>query len=85
MAFCRFATAISKSLIARGAKSWIIHVDENELAYNARFKGDAEFGAKLLGAIDLAFFNLVIHVSELVLFMMSITARIVYHTYETIS
>jgi hypothetical protein len=35
-----------------------IHVDENELAYNARFKSDAEFGAKLLGAIDLAFFNL---------------------------
>jgi hypothetical protein len=48
----------NKSLIAREAKSWIIHVDENELAYNARFKGDAEFGAKLLGAIDLAFFNL---------------------------
>ena len=33
-------------------------MDENELAYNARFKGDCEFGAKLLGAIDLAFFNL---------------------------
>jgi hypothetical protein len=48
----------NKSLIAREAKSWIIHVDKNELAYNARFKGDAEFGAKLLGAIDLAFFNL---------------------------
>jgi len=29
-----------------------------ELANNVRFKGDAEFGAKLLVAIDLAFFNL---------------------------
>jgi hypothetical protein len=47
-----------KSLLAREAKSWIVHLDENELAYNARFKGDPEFGAKLLGAIDLAFFNL---------------------------
>jgi hypothetical protein len=47
-----------KSLVAKEAKAWVVHVDENELAYNARFKGDAEFGAKLLGAIDLAFFNL---------------------------
>jgi len=47
-----------KSLVAREAKTWIIHVDENELAYNARFKADIDFGAKLLGAIDLAFFNL---------------------------
>jgi hypothetical protein len=37
---------------------WIVHIDENELAYNARFKADVDFGAKLLGAIDLAFFNL---------------------------
>jgi hypothetical protein len=47
-----------KSLVAREAKSWIVHCEDFELAYNARFKGDAEFGAKLLGAIDLAFFNL---------------------------
>jgi hypothetical protein len=47
-----------KSLVAKEAKTWIHHVDEHELAYNARFKGDPEFGAKLLGAIDLAFFNL---------------------------
>jgi len=47
-----------KSLVAREAKTWIHHIDDNELAYNARFKGDPEFGAKLLGAIDLAFFNL---------------------------
>jgi len=47
-----------KSMVAREAKSWIVHIDENELAYNARFKGDLDFGAKLLGAVDLAFFNL---------------------------
>jgi hypothetical protein len=47
-----------KSLVAREAKSWIHHIDKNELAYNARFKGDADFGAELLGAVDLAFFNL---------------------------
>jgi len=44
--------------VAREAKVWIHHVDEQELAYNARYKGDLDFGAKLLGAIDLAFFNL---------------------------
>ncbi len=47
-----------KSLVAREEKTWILHIDDNELAYNARFKGDNEFGAKLLGAIDFAFFNL---------------------------
>jgi hypothetical protein len=47
-----------KSLVAKEAKTWILHIDENELAYNARFKGDTDFGAKLLGAIDLSFFNL---------------------------
>jgi len=47
-----------KSAVAKEAKTWIIHVDENELSYNARFKSDHEFGAKLLGAIDLAFFRL---------------------------
>jgi len=46
-----------KSLVAREAKSWIHHIDDNELAYNVRFKGDAEFGAKFLGAVALAFFN----------------------------
>jgi hypothetical protein len=47
-----------KLLVAREAKTWILHVDDNESAYNARFKGDNEFGAKLLKAIDLAFFYL---------------------------
>jgi hypothetical protein len=47
-----------KSLVARKARAWIHHIDEHELAYNARFKGSSNFGAKLLGAIDLAIFNL---------------------------
>jgi hypothetical protein len=47
-----------KSLVDEEARAWIHHIDDHELAYNARFKGDPEFGAKLLGAIDLAFFNL---------------------------
>jgi hypothetical protein len=47
-----------KSLVAKEAKTWIVHVDENELSYNARFKSDHEFGAKLLEAINLAFFRL---------------------------
>ena len=33
-------------------------MDDHELSYNARFKSDAEFGAKLSGAIDLAFYHL---------------------------
>jgi len=47
-----------KSLVAREARTWITHVDEFELAYNAHFKMDTTFGAKVLGAIDLAFFQL---------------------------
>jgi len=48
----------NKPLVVKEAKTWVVHVDENELAYNAQFKVNIEFGAKLLGAIDLAFFNL---------------------------
>jgi hypothetical protein len=47
-----------KSLVAKEAKAWVVHVDDHELSYNARFKSDTEFGAKLLGAIDLSFFHL---------------------------
>jgi hypothetical protein len=47
-----------KSLVAKEAKTWILCIDENELAYNARSMGDTDFGVKLLGAMDLAFFNL---------------------------
>jgi hypothetical protein len=46
-----------KSLLAKEIRAWINHIDEFELAYNARFKTDPEFGAKVLGAIDLSFFQ----------------------------
>jgi hypothetical protein len=46
-----------KSLLAKEIRAWIKHIDEYELAYNARFKTDGEFGAKVLGAIDLSFFQ----------------------------
>jgi len=46
-----------KSLLAKESRAWIKHIDEFELAYDARFKTDSEFGAKILGAIDLSFFQ----------------------------
>jgi hypothetical protein len=46
-----------KSLLAKEVRAWITHIDEYELAYNARFKTDGDFGAKVLGAIDLSFFQ----------------------------
>jgi len=46
-----------KSFLAKEARAWITHIDEYELTYNARFKTDSDFGAKVLGAIDLSFFQ----------------------------
>ena len=46
-----------KSLLAKEIRAWIKHIDEYELAYDARFKMDGDFGAKVLGAIDLSFFQ----------------------------
>jgi len=46
-----------KSLVAKEARTWISHIDDNELFYNASFKSDKDFGARLLGAIDLSFFQ----------------------------
>jgi hypothetical protein len=47
-----------KSLLAKEATAWIPHVDKHETSYNACFKSDQDFGAKLLGLIDLTFFQL---------------------------
>jgi hypothetical protein len=46
------------ALIAKEARAWIIHIDQYESSYNACFKLDAEFGAKVLGLVDLTFFQL---------------------------
>jgi hypothetical protein len=46
------------SLLSKEARAWILHVDKHETSYNACFKSDSDFGAKLLGLIDLMFFQL---------------------------
>jgi hypothetical protein len=44
--------------MAREARAWISHVDQFESSYDACFKSNADFGAKVLGLIDLTFFQL---------------------------
>jgi hypothetical protein len=44
-------------LITKEARAWIDHVDQYELSYDAHFKTNADFGAKVLGLIDLTFFQ----------------------------
>jgi len=46
------------AIIAREARAWISHVDQFESSYDACFKSDADFGAKVLGLINLTFFQL---------------------------
>jgi hypothetical protein len=46
-----------EALITKEARAWIDHVDKFELSYDARFKTDTEFGVKVLGLIDLTFFQ----------------------------
>jgi hypothetical protein len=45
------------ALITKEARAWVEHVDKFELSYDARFKTVPEFGAKVLGLIDLTFFQ----------------------------
>ena len=47
-----------KTLVAREAQAWITHVDQYESSYDACFISDPEFGARVLGLIDLTFFEL---------------------------
>jgi hypothetical protein len=47
-----------KSLVAKEAKAWIVHLDRYELSYDASFKSDPDFGAHILGLVDLTFFQL---------------------------
>jgi hypothetical protein len=46
-----------EALITKEARAWVEHVDKFELLYDARFKTVSEFGAKVLGLIDLTFFQ----------------------------
>jgi hypothetical protein len=45
------------ALITKEARAWIEHVDKFERSYDARFKTITDFGAKILGLIDLTFYQ----------------------------
>jgi hypothetical protein len=45
------------TLITKEARAWIKHIDKFELSYNARFKTVPDFSAKVLGLINLTFFQ----------------------------
>jgi hypothetical protein len=47
-----------RSLVAKESKAWIVHIDQYELSYDACFKTDIDFGARVLGLVDLTFFQL---------------------------
>jgi hypothetical protein len=47
-----------QSLVARESKTWILHINKHELSYNACFKSDPEFGACVLGLVDITFYQL---------------------------
>jgi hypothetical protein len=47
-----------QSLLSKEAKAWILHVDKHEMSYDACLKSDQDFRAKLLGLINLTFFQL---------------------------
>jgi hypothetical protein len=46
------------AIIAKEARAWIKHINQYESSYDACFKLDADFGAKVLGLVDLTFFQL---------------------------
>jgi hypothetical protein len=47
-----------QSLVAKESRAWITHIDQFESSYDACFKADSDFGAKILGLVDLTFFQL---------------------------
>jgi hypothetical protein len=47
-----------KALITLEAREWINHIDKYETSYDSNFKGEKDFGAKVLGLVDLTFFQL---------------------------
>jgi hypothetical protein len=46
-----------KALITLEAREWIIHIYKYETLYDSHFKSDKDFGAKVLGLVDLTFFQ----------------------------
>jgi hypothetical protein len=47
-----------KSIVAKEARAWISHLDQFESSSDSCFKADPDFGAQVLGLIDLTFFQL---------------------------
>jgi hypothetical protein len=47
-----------RSLVAKESKAWILHIDKHELSYDACFKSDPGFGARVLGLVDITFYQL---------------------------
>jgi hypothetical protein len=47
----------AKALTTLEIREWIDHIDKHEMSYDAGFKSDKDFGAKILGLVDLTFFQ----------------------------
>jgi len=47
-----------QALVSKEARAWITLVDQHESSYDACFKADPDFGVKVLGLVDITFFQL---------------------------
>jgi hypothetical protein len=46
-----------QSLLSLETKEWITHIDKHEASYDTCFKSDPDFGANILGLVDLTFYQ----------------------------
>jgi hypothetical protein len=44
--------------VSKEARAWITHIYQFESSYDACFKADVDFGVRILGLVDLTFFQL---------------------------
>jgi hypothetical protein len=47
----------TKALTKLEIREWIDHINKHETSYDTGFKSDKDFGAKILGLVDLTFFQ----------------------------
>jgi hypothetical protein len=47
----------AKALTTMEIREWIDHIDKHKTSYDAGFKSDKDFGAKILGLVNLTFFQ----------------------------
>ena len=47
----------TKALTTMEIREWIDHIDKHKTSYDAGFKSDKDFGAKILGLVNLTFFQ----------------------------